>query len=156
MPKKKQIPPMRNTNMIDEIIIHCSATKAGRPFDGEDIESWHKARGFCQCGYHFVVTLEGQIQGMRPTFYVGAHCEGHNKNSIGVCYIGGLDRVTGEPKDTRTEAQRESLEVLLKHLCRKYAIKRISGHRDYAAKACPCFDAHKEYQHIADEAVRLD
>lgn len=147
---------LRTAEQVDEIIVHCSATREGRPFGVEDIERWHRERGFAMCGYHFVIALDGEVQPGRPAGYVGAHCEGHNKRSIGVCYIGGLDRKTGEPKDTRTEKQRESMEMLLKHLCRRYHIKRISGHRDYAAKACPCFDAHKEYQHIADGTVRLE
>ena len=86
---------LRTAEQVDEIIVHCSATREGRPFGVEDIERWHRERGFAMCGYHFVIALDGEVQPARPAGYVGAHCEGHNKRSIGVCYIGGLDRKTG-------------------------------------------------------------
>ena len=80
---------LRTAEQVDEIIVHCSATREGRPFGVEDIERWHRERGFAMCGYHFVIALDGEVQPARPAGYVGAHCEGHNKRSIGVCYIGG-------------------------------------------------------------------
>ena len=97
---------------ITEIIIHCSATKEGMDFRAKDIDAWHKAKGWAGIGYHFVIDLDGTIEQGRPINQVGAHCYGHNKNSIGVCYIGGLDS-RGKPKDTRTEAQKVTMTMLL-------------------------------------------
>ena len=74
---------------IDEIIIHCSATAEGRNFTVEDVRRWHKARGFVDVGYHYLVYLDGSVHVGRPLAQVGAHCLGHNAHSIGVCYIGG-------------------------------------------------------------------
>lgn len=71
---------------------------------------------------------------------MGAHCLGHNYESIGVCYVGGLDRVTGKPKDTRTAAQRSALRRLVEQLRERYPGATVHGHREFAAKACPCFD----------------
>ena len=98
-------------NNIDSIIIHCSATKAGQDFKAKDIDRMHRARGFSQIGYHFVVDLDGTIEEGRSLQIEGAHCNtkgssdlSYNKHSIGICYIGGLD-MSGQAADTRTDAQ---------------------------------------------------
>lgn len=132
---------------IKEILVHCSATKEGKAFNVADITRWHKERGFTTIGYHYVVLLDGTIQQGRAEMVMGAHCTGHNANSIGVCYIGGLDAL-GKPKDTRTEAQKKSLLELLKRLKADYPNAKIYPHYKYANKACPCFDAEKEYKDL--------
>ena len=123
---------------IDKIIIHCSATEGGRDFHASDIDMWHRARGFKCIGYHYVVTLDGEIEAGRSETEIGAHCLGQNANSIGICYIGGLR--AGEPYDTRTAAQREALKLLVNKLMRRYPGATIHGHKEFANKACPCFD----------------
>lgn len=130
---------------ITEIIIHCSATPIGKNYTVEDIDKWHKAKGWKGIGYHYVIYLDGSVHKGRPEEEIGAHCKGHNSNSIGICYIGGLDEF-GEPEDTRTDKQKEALIVLLKALKAKYPEAIIHGHREFAAKACPCFDAKEEYK----------
>lgn len=132
---------------IDLIVVHCSATPAGRPHTAADIDRWHRQRGFDGIGYHFVVRLDGTVEAGRPIGKPGAHCLGKNTNSIGVCYIGGLD-AAGRPADTRTPAQRTALLTLLCRLRQQYPKAEIFGHNRFAAKACPCFDAHKEYGSI--------
>lgn len=130
---------------ITEIIIHCSATPIGKNYTVEDIDKWHKAKGWKGIGYHYVIYLDGSVHKGRLEEEIGAHCKGHNSNSIGVCYIGGLDEF-GEPEDTRTDKQKEALIILLKALKAKYPAATIHGHREFAAKACPCFDAKEEYK----------
>lgn len=130
---------------VTEIIVHCTATAEGRAFTVADITRWHKAKGWADCGYHYVITLDGQIQTGRPETRQGAHCKGHNAHSIGIAYVGGLATDGKTPKDTRTEAQRAALITLLKDLRRRYPTATIHGHREFAAKACPCFDAAAEY-----------
>ena len=132
---------------ITEIIIHCSATPIGKDYTIEDIDKWHKAKGWKGIGYHYVIYLDGSVHKGRPEEEIGAHCKGHNSNSIGICYIGGLDEF-GEPEDTRTDKQKEALIVLLKALKAKYPDATIHGHREFAAKACPCFDAKEEYKSL--------
>ena len=132
---------------ITEIIIHCSATPIGKDYTVEDIDKWHKAKGWKGIGYHYVIYLDGSVHKGRPEEEIGAHCKGHNSNSIGICYIGGLDEF-GEPEDTRTDKQKEALIVLLKALKAKYPDATIHGHREFAAKACPCFDAKEEYKSL--------
>ena len=133
---------------INEIIVHCSATPAGKPYTVEDIDKWHRQRGFDGIGYHFVVYLDGSVHKGRSLEKVGAHCLGHNKNSIGVCYVGGLTADGKMVNDTRTLAQKLSLQRLLAELKAQFPDAEIHGHRDFAAKACPSFDATKEYESI--------
>ena len=134
--------------VINEIIVHCTATPEGKDYTVADIDKWHKARGWKGIGYHYVIYRDGSIHQGRPETEIGAQCQGHNANSIGVVYVGGLASDGKTPKDTRTDAQKKSLENLLKQLKQKYPKATIHGHRDFAAKACPSFDATKEYKYI--------
>ena len=105
----------------------------------DDIRRWHKERGFDDCGYHFVVRLDGTVEQGRPISIAGAHCKGHNANSIGIAYVGGLDE-HGRPKDTRTAAQRDALLCLVWRVKQAYPEAKVFGHNAFANKACPCFD----------------
>ena len=143
---------MRN---IDLIVIHCSATEAGKEYTVEDITRWHQARGFRTIGYHFLIHANGKIdgaaEGCRPVQEIGAHAKGYNQRSIGICYIGGLKY--GEPLDTRTPAQIESVRLLVKVLQSIFP-SEVVGHRDLSIdlngdgvitknewmKSCPSFD----------------
>ena len=129
---------------ITEIIVPCTATRPGQPAGRKEIDRWHRARGFRCIGYHYVVTPDGNVETGREEQETGAHCLGHNATSIGVVYSGGLDE-SGHPADTRTPAQRAALTALLRVLRARYPQARIRSHRDFAAKACPCFDATAEY-----------
>ena len=161
--------------LIDEIIIHCSATKESQEVSSEMIDRSHKTRNFSSyvsggknryIGYHYIIHLDGTIEECRPIAKMGCHASGHNARSIGICYIGGLDArdTNGRMiKDTRTPAQKASLIKLIKELKAKYpTIKRVIGHRDTSPdkngngiiepfefiKGCPCFDAEPEYKHL--------
>ena len=134
---------------INEIIVHCAATREGRDFTVEDITRWHKARGFATIGYHYVIYRDGSIHEGRPLEQIGAHCVGHNKHSIGICYIGGCASDGKTPKDTRTSEQKEALLSLLRRLKARFPNASIHGHRDFAAKACPSYDAFREYRQLA-------
>lgn len=164
------------TRRIDKIIIHCSATKEGKPVTADQINATHKARRFSSyvdakgrtryIGYHFLIHLDGTIEACRPIPRIGCHTSGHNTRSIGICYIGGLDARDTDGrmiKDTRTPAQKAALIRLIKQLKAEYpTIKRVIGHRDTSPdlngngiidpyeyiKGCPCFDAIPEYQNL--------
>lgn len=129
---------------INKIIIHCSATKEGQNFTTSDIDAWHKERGFAKIGYHYVIYLDGSVHKGRDESEIGAHTLGQNANSIGICYIGGLDK-DGNPKDTRTALQKTALLKLVGELKTKYPSATIHGHNEYAAKACPCFNVKNEF-----------
>ena len=132
---------------INKIIIHCTATKEGQVVTVADVTKWHKARGFNTIGYHYLIGINGETWTGRAIEQAGAHTEGHNANSIGICYVGGLD-ANLKPKDTRTAIQKESLLKLVKELKRKYTMATVHGHKEFANKACPCFDAKTEYKNV--------
>lgn len=133
---------------IKEIIVHCSATPEGKDFTVADIRKWHLARGFNDIGYHYVIYRDGSVHKGREESKIGAHCLKHNSISVGVCYIGGCASDGKTPKDTRTNAQKSALLTLLRELKSRYPKASIHSHRDFAAKACPSFDATKEYKNI--------
>ena len=119
---------------VEALVIHCSDTPAGREHDAQDIHIWHLQRGWSAIGYNMVVKLDGSIEMGRNWNRVPAHVKGHNRKTVGVCYIGG-----GDGEDTRTEAQTETLQrivgVFELHGC------AVFGHRDLdPSKACPSFD----------------
>jgi N-acetylmuramoyl-L-alanine amidase len=145
-------------NDIHTIVIHCSATKQGLDFGVEDIDRWHKARGWSMVGYHRIIRLDGTPEQGRPFTRRGAHVKGNNTNTLGFCLIGGLDS-EGKPKNTFTYDQWSTLlsEILrAKKAC--INIKKVLGHRDFSPdlngdglitpdewmKECPCVDiSHK-------------
>lgn len=142
---------------INLIVIHCSATKAGTDFDSEWIRTEHLKRGFRNVGYHYVIRLDGSIEQGRPIEEAGAHVKGYNDNSIGICYIGGLD-FRGDPADTRTVMQIHSLRACIDMLKIRFGEVPVKGHRNLSPdvnhdgqitpdewlKACPCFDVTTE------------
>lgn len=132
---------------VSEIIVHCSATRGERKVTIEDIDRWHREQGWDGCGYHYVVYQDGSIHAGRKEDAIGAHAVGHNANSIGVCYIGGLN-ANGDACDTRTPAQKASLRYLLGYLKFKYVGAKLIGHCDVSSKHCPCFNAKIEYQDL--------
>ena len=137
---------MRN---IDKLIIHCSATReCDDSVNASVIDRWHKDRGWKGCGYHFIVLIDGTIETGRMIDKVGAHVKGMNKSSIGICYIGGLEKDAKTSKDTRTPEQKESLLLLIKTLKKIYPEATLHGHNEFSNKACPSFDVQSEYKNI--------
>lgn len=156
---------------ISLVVIHCSATPAGKslfePIPGkawtkppiEVIDGWHATRGFARTpewrtrfnpllraiGYHWVIYTNGAKVPGRHVDEIGAHVQGHNKESLGVCLVG-MDAFTG--------AQWSALDVLVTDLCARYPKARVVGHRDLSPdidhdgiveprewlKTCPTFD----------------
>lgn len=140
---------------INSIIIHCTATKPLAHINVNDVRRWHRERGFSDIGYHYLILVDGTVEAGRPLSAIGAHCKGHNAHSIGICYVGGLND-KGKPADTRTPAQREAMRTLLTSLKHRFPDATIHGHRDFAAKACPCFDATAEYAYLSTERINPD
>ena len=134
--------------LVKEIIIHCSATREGQQISVDTIRDWHLAKGWNNIGYHFYIDLDGTINKGRDIDKIGAHCKGHNRNSIGICYCGGVETDGKTPKDTRTQEQKDSLLNVLKTLKAMYPEAVIYSHNEFANKACPSFDATGEYEDI--------
>lgn len=134
---------------ISKIVLHCTATPEGRDVSVDDIKQWHLDRGWSDIGYHYVIDINGNLQNGRPLTRVGAHVRGHNKGSIGIAYVGGVD-ANLKPKDTRTENQKGRLKALILDLMDEYPEATLHGHNEFANKACPSFDVQKEYDDIID------
>jgi len=134
---------------INKIILHCSATPEGREHDVADIRRWHLKRGFNDIGYHYLIHIDGTVEEGRPLNKQGAHCSGQNRGSIGICYVGGMSKDMKKAKDTRTQAQKDSLIKLMHELIYKYnKDMTIHGHNEYANKACPSFNVQEEYANL--------
>lgn len=138
---------------IKTLVVHCSATPAGRDIGRREIDGWHRAKGWAGIGYHYVIRLDGTVERGRMDPVAGAHVAGHNAYSLGICVVGGVD-AAGRAADTVTPAQHAALEHLLHELRAKYPRTRICGHRDLSPdrngdgviqhhewlKDCPGFD----------------
>ena len=137
----------KSSRNITHIVVHCTATKEGYSFTARDIDRWHRDKGWVEIGYNYVIKLDGTIEEGRSVDKVPSHVKGHNSNSIGIVYVGGLDEDM-KPKDTRTPEQKKALVELLAQLKLLYPKAEILGHRDFPGvnKACPCFDVKKEFK----------
>ena len=127
----------------------------------DDLRAEFKRKGWKNPGYHYVVMPDGTISQMLGEQFVSNGVKGYNSTSVNVAYVGGID-AKGEPTDNRTDEQKQSLVRLLKELKGRYPKAQILGHRDISPdtnhngvvdpweriKACPCFDAIKEYENI--------
>ena len=124
---------------IKKIIIHSTATPAGRAVSVGEIDAWHRARGYEGIGYHFVVGFDGEVSAGRAVEKAGAHCLGQNADSVGVVYVGGTGVDGKTPVDTRTEAQRVALRAVAATLKGCFPGAKVYGHRDFRPTACPSF-----------------
>ena len=134
---------------IDEIVIHATATNPSWYEDKDaadvvkEIRRWHTTeRGWSDIGYHFVVHRYVQMAAGRPITRSGAHTRGHNKSTIGIALVGGRGGCADDVfMDNYTLDQARELQALIESLQQEFpTISTISGHNDYATKACPCFD----------------
>ena len=137
---------------INKLIVHCTATPEFKDFTLEDVRGWHvKGNGWSDIGYHYLIKLDGTVELGRPVKKPGAHVAGHNKDSIGIAYVGGMDNQMEEWIDTRTDEQKDSLFNLLMDLKFEFPNAVVYGHNDFTdKKVCPCFDAKKEYSEISN------
>jgi hypothetical protein len=144
---------------IKYIVIHCSATPPNMNIGVDEIDKWHKDRGWSKIGYHIVIrrypgALGGLIEyGDRTLLEPGAHVYGYNSKSIGICMIGGVDEFN-IPQNNFTDDQFEALRKTINFLNSVFPNAIIQGHKDFpnVHKDCPCFDVkdwliHKEDKH---------
>lgn len=138
-----KIKPRSETN---HIVVHCSATRCSDKYDWKTIDQMHRQKGWLMIGYHYVIKKDGTIQQGRDEESIGAHVEGHNEDTIGICLIGGVD-IKGKSTNNFTQEQFDSLRLLVDYLLVKYKGADVLGHRDFpnVNKDCPCFDVKKWY-----------
>lgn len=132
---------------VGEIIIHCAATRPNwmdrQPLREQiaEIRAWHRERGWRDIGYHWIIGRDGSMLPGRPETEIGAHVAGRNSGTIGICLIGGFGSATTDRfSDHFTAQQGITLEQQIQAISMRTPITRISGHNEYAAKACPGFN----------------
>lgn len=141
---------------INAIVIHGAWTKTGVDVGAKEIREWHLDRGFSDIGYHYVIRRDGTQEEGRPVEKPGAHVKGHNKDTIGICLVGGRDdegpHTSGLDEFAKqevlwefnyTRAQINSLFALVDSLRDLYGQRvKVLGHRDFpgVTKRCPGFD----------------
>jgi N-acetyl-anhydromuramyl-L-alanine amidase AmpD len=136
---------MAGIKEVKYLAVHCSATQAKSDIGAKEIDRMHRQRGFLKIGYHFVIRRDGTIEkGRAFPDEIGAHVEGFNAVSCGICMIGGIN-ANGKSEDNFTDHQYHSLALLLIDLHEKFPKAVIQGHRDFpnVNKDCPCFDVKK-------------
>jgi len=141
---------MRDINLL---VVHCSATQAGLDVGAAEIRKWHVGQGWKDIGYHYVIRRSGAIEPGRPESEVGAHAQGYNAHSLGICLVGGVNKA-GKGENNFTPAQFKALRGKLDELRSRYPKTLICGHRDLSpdangdgivepnewVKECPSFD----------------
>lgn len=148
---------------INNIVIHCSATKANQSYTVAQMTKDHKARGFNSAGYNYYIRRDGTVIQLRPIDTIPAQVAGHNSDAIGICYEGGMS-AAGKMEDNRTPSQKSALIGLIKQLKKipEVAKAKVLGHRDFSPdlnhdgkiepnewiKWCPSFDAKTEYKDL--------
>lgn len=132
---------------VREIVLHCSATRPGwmadQPLRAQvaEIRRWHiEDRKWRDIGYHWIIGRDGSILPGRRETEIGAGVEGHNRGVIHICLIGGHGAASSDRfSDHFTAAQRVSARQLIDGVNMRTRIERVSGHNEWAAKACPGF-----------------
>lgn len=134
---------MQKRIKTEYIVIHCAATTAKQDIGAKEINVWHLQRGFLKIGYHFVIRRGGRVETGRELTEVGAHAQGYNSRSVGICLVGGSDaNDLSKAEDNFTDEQWQALRKLLGRMKMYYPTAEILGHRDLpnVTKACPSFD----------------
>lgn len=136
---------------VNEIIVHCTATRPDFMAEGSTsakvaaVRGWHmKDRGWSDIGYHFLIDRDGTVAVGRPLATTGAHTQGRNMGTIGVSLFGGHgSSATDAFHENFTEAQDRALRGLIDRLRAAHGPLKLSGHNQWAAKACPGFNVPK-------------
>lgn len=135
---------MNPRKSTDTLVIHCADTPPSMDVGVKEIRKWHvEERGWSDIGYHVVIRRNGKIEEGRNIHLVGAHVEGHNATSIGICLVGGRkEGKKGGEENNFTPAQWESLLKVVRKLMANFPITRVKGHREFPGvkKYCPSFN----------------
>lgn len=132
---------------LNRIILHCTATRAGQQVNVKQIDKWHRDRGWSGVGYHYVIYANGEIATGRNIRKKGAHVKGHNHDSVGVAYVGGLDNNL-VPQDTMTMPQEMAFLHLVNSLRVVFGDMSVHGHNEFSSKSCPSFNVQEKYKFL--------
>jgi N-acetyl-anhydromuramyl-L-alanine amidase AmpD len=131
------------SRLINLVVVHCSDTYHDMDIGVDEIRKWHvQERGWKDIGYHFVIRRDGTLELGRDIDKDGAHTIGYNKNSVGVCLIGGKGD-DGKAENNFTPDQFQTLKNTLRMIMCFHPRVTIHGHREFAQKDCPSFDVQE-------------
>jgi N-acetylmuramoyl-L-alanine amidase len=125
---------------IDAIVVHCSDSPDDRDVGVREIRRWHTEQppagnGWSDVAYHYIVRRNGEVELGRFESEIGAHVNGRNSKTIGVCWVG---------RDKPTEEQLDKLEALVVELAYRYelGVHQVFGHSEAVrtGKTCPNLD----------------
>ena len=141
--------------ILKYLVIHCTATPAGREVTADDIRRWHTSpvskggRGWKQVGYTDLIHLDGTIERLVEnnedsnvdSWEVTNGAVGYNGISRHLVYVGGVDADdVKKAMDTRTPEQKEALKHYVLDFHKRFPDVKIVGHNQLAAKDCPSFN----------------
>lgn len=148
---------------IKFVVIHCSDSPNARNFTVKDVDQWHRERGFHRTpewvakfnpdllaiGYHFFIDRTGAVFTGRHIDEVGAHVEGENHDSVGICLCG---------KDIFTDSQTEALRRQVVSLLQVYPAAEVCGHYEFPSakkqgKTCPNFNARQWWEDVKKKST---
>lgn len=135
---------LSNRNTTNRIILHHAAVSN---CSVDDVDRWHKNKGWTCIGYHFFVRKDGSIYRGRREEAIGAHAYGSNTDSIGICAEGNFEN------ETMGDVQKQALKELVAYLKNKYGITKVQRHRDVNATACP--GKNYPFEEIANATVKF-
>lgn len=149
--KRQEIKQGAAGYLVTEVVVHCSATPEnwyGNRTSAEkvaEIRRWHvQDRKWRDIGYHFVIDRDSTVLPGRRETEIGAGVEGHNRGVIHICLIGGAGSAATDAFERHfTPHQAAALRKLLASVQLRTPVKRISGHNEWSAKACPGFSVPK-------------
>jgi len=133
---------------VKYIVLHCTA---GHPTNTvQDVLAHWKSIGWTKPGYHLLIDAAGVAHRLAKDEVVTNGVKGYNVISIHISYIGGVDHDGKTPLDTRTDAQKETMEFWVREYKKLYPTAIVQGHRDFpnVAKACPSFEVKEWLKEI--------
>jgi MYXO-CTERM domain-containing protein len=137
----------RNTTKTRMAIHHTVTAAMGDPTGIlRSIQSYHMdSNGWCDVGYHFLVSLDGRVWEGRELDFLGTHVANNNTNNIGVSFMGCFhtSSCSSLPPNVPPDAMVDGAARVVAELGRLYGITpnatTVLGHRDHpgASTACP-------------------
>jgi N-acetylmuramoyl-L-alanine amidase len=133
--------PFPPRGALDHLVLHHTGYRStrigGTSVEAQsrhlrEIERWHLDRGFLGIGYHFVISPTGRIFRGRPVDRMGAHVEGHNRGTVGICLMGDFER------ERPTVAALAALAAVRTRLVPGATGLPLVGHREHSGQATLC------------------
>ena len=130
--------PLKKINPADVRFVVIHHTANANPAWG--VRECHKShrddRGWSGIGYNYFIEQDGRVFEGRSDLdldYIGAHVEGYNSRSIGLCLAGNYDVQTPPPANLIITAKVAAMVL------KRYGLtpSAIRYHSDLADKSCP-------------------